>query len=183
MQLYGLRPTRLQCLWGSPGKNTGWIAMSFSRGSSWPRDQTGVSCIAGRFFTIWATWEALLDVHNHFKGCKHLSKGMLCVSVMPLGCGLVLLRCPEDGRGKTTAGLIRLLCHRRHWRRLEWWEPRRMKAAVVWEIQERLLEGVIFRTAFLMSRYLQFVQIIVLDFIHLASLSFFFPPTTSVSIS
>ena len=31
------------------------IATAFSRGSSWPRDQTQVSCIAGRFFTIWAT--------------------------------------------------------------------------------------------------------------------------------
>ena len=28
-----------------------WVAVSFSRGSSWPRDQTCVSCIAGRFFT------------------------------------------------------------------------------------------------------------------------------------
>ena len=36
----------------SPGKNT---AMPFSRGSSQPRDRTHVSCIAGRFFTIWAT--------------------------------------------------------------------------------------------------------------------------------
>ena len=35
-------------------------AISFSRGSSQPRDQTQVSCIAGRFFTIWATREALL---------------------------------------------------------------------------------------------------------------------------
>ena len=33
-----------------------WVAISFSRGSSWPRDQTQVSCIAGRFFTIWANW-------------------------------------------------------------------------------------------------------------------------------
>ena len=32
-------------------------AMPFSRGSSWPRDWTWVSCIVGRFFTIWATWE------------------------------------------------------------------------------------------------------------------------------
>ena len=31
-----------------------WVAMPFSRGSSWPRDQTWVSCIAGRFFTVWA---------------------------------------------------------------------------------------------------------------------------------
>ena len=35
-----------------------WVAIPFSRGSSWPRDQTWVSCIAGRFFTIWATREA-----------------------------------------------------------------------------------------------------------------------------
>ena len=30
----------------------------FSSGSSWPRNWTGVSCIAGRFFTSWATREA-----------------------------------------------------------------------------------------------------------------------------
>ena len=35
-----------------------WIAISFSRDSSQPMDQTQVSCIAGRFFTIWATREA-----------------------------------------------------------------------------------------------------------------------------
>ena len=32
-----------------------WAAVSFSRGSSQPRDWTQVSCIAGRFFTVWAT--------------------------------------------------------------------------------------------------------------------------------
>ena len=32
-----------------------WVAIPFSRGSSWPRDQTWVSCIVGRFFTAWAT--------------------------------------------------------------------------------------------------------------------------------
>ena len=36
-----------------------WAAIPFSRGSSQPRDQTQVSCIAGRFFTFWATREAL----------------------------------------------------------------------------------------------------------------------------
>ena len=35
-----------------------WVAYPFSRGSSWPRNRTGVSCIAGRFFTNWATREA-----------------------------------------------------------------------------------------------------------------------------
>ena len=37
-----------------------WVAISFSRGSSWPRDRTQVSCIAGRFFTVWATREDLM---------------------------------------------------------------------------------------------------------------------------
>ena len=37
--------------WDSPGKSTGTVAISLSRGSSWPRDQTHISCIAGSFFT------------------------------------------------------------------------------------------------------------------------------------
>ena len=32
-----------------------WIAISFSRGSSWPRDRTHVSHIEGRRFHLWAT--------------------------------------------------------------------------------------------------------------------------------
>ena len=32
-----------------------WVVISFSRGSSQPRDQTWVSHIAGRFFTIWVS--------------------------------------------------------------------------------------------------------------------------------
>ena len=28
-----------------------WVAIPFSRGSSWPRDQTHISCLAGKFFT------------------------------------------------------------------------------------------------------------------------------------
>ena len=34
-----------------------WVAISFSRGSSWPRDRPQVSRIAGRHFTVWATRE------------------------------------------------------------------------------------------------------------------------------
>ena len=37
-----------------------WFSLLFSRGSSPPRDQTRVSCIAGRLCTIWATREAWL---------------------------------------------------------------------------------------------------------------------------
>ena len=35
-----------------------WVAISSSRGSSQPRDQTQASQIAGGFFTVWDTKEA-----------------------------------------------------------------------------------------------------------------------------
>ena len=38
---------------GSP-RTLEWVAYPFSSGSSWTRNQTGVSCIAGRIFTNWA---------------------------------------------------------------------------------------------------------------------------------
>ena len=44
---------------GSP-RTLGWVAYSFSSRSSQPRNWTGVSCIAGRFFTNWAIREALI---------------------------------------------------------------------------------------------------------------------------
>ena len=37
-----------------------WVAIPFSRKSSRPRDQTRVSHIAGRHFTLWATRETLV---------------------------------------------------------------------------------------------------------------------------
>ena len=41
-----------------------WVAISFFRGSSPPGDQTWVSHIAGRCFTVWATREALSVFRN-----------------------------------------------------------------------------------------------------------------------
>ena len=44
-----------------------WIAISFSRGSSQPRDQTlvpYVSCMTGRFFTIGTLWETPRYAYN-----------------------------------------------------------------------------------------------------------------------
>ena len=38
-----------------------WVAISFSMGSSQPRDQTCVSLIAGRLFTLWATRQATIE--------------------------------------------------------------------------------------------------------------------------
>ena len=38
-----------------------WVALPFSKESSWPREQTRVSCAAGRFVTNWATKETWLE--------------------------------------------------------------------------------------------------------------------------
>ena len=49
----------------SQAKIVEWIAISFSRGSSQPKDRISVSCIAGGVFTDWATMEAhALDFVN-----------------------------------------------------------------------------------------------------------------------
>ena len=46
-----------------------WVAISFSRGSSWPRDWTHVSCSSciGKLIPYhWATWEAHMQIiHTH----------------------------------------------------------------------------------------------------------------------
>ena len=42
----------------SQARTLEWVAISFSRGSSLPRDQTLISCLAGRFFTTWQVPEA-----------------------------------------------------------------------------------------------------------------------------
>ena len=39
-----------------------WVAISFSKGSSQPRDRTQVSCTADKCFTIWATREDFGDL-------------------------------------------------------------------------------------------------------------------------
>ena len=52
-----------------------WEAFPFSRGSSQPRGQTQVSCVAGGFFTSWATREAhfLRNLHTIIhSGCVNL---------------------------------------------------------------------------------------------------------------
>ena len=50
-----------------------WVAYPFSSGSSWPRNQTRVSHIAGGFFSSWATREsAIVSVkilHSSYRWC------------------------------------------------------------------------------------------------------------------
>ena len=56
------------------------VSMPSSRGSSRHRNGTGVSCITGRFFTVWASREA----HQVPKGSIDLTR----LATSGLGCGL-----------------------------------------------------------------------------------------------
>ena len=51
-----------------------WVAISFSRGSSWPRDWTHVSCIGRWVLFNWATWDTAFQT-----GILH---GELCNTVI-----------------------------------------------------------------------------------------------------
>ena len=42
-----------------------WVAISFSMGSSWPRDRTRVSCTVGRRFTLWARESNSASCRSH----------------------------------------------------------------------------------------------------------------------
>ena len=62
-----LGPHRLLCPWDSPGKNTGVDCCSLLQRIFLARNQTLVSGIAGRFFTVQATKQATgycLDLKN-----------------------------------------------------------------------------------------------------------------------
>ena len=67
--MQGSNPGLLHCRWilyqvshkGSP-RILEWVAYPFFSGSSWPRNWTRVSCIAGKFFTNWALREATAGV-------------------------------------------------------------------------------------------------------------------------
>ena len=58
-----------------------WVAISFSRGSSQPRDQTQVYLIAGRFFTIWATLPNLPSYQEE----SRVPRGVLEWQLQPVG--------------------------------------------------------------------------------------------------
>ena len=57
-----------------------WVAISFSRGSSQPRDQTCVSQIGRPILYHWATREAQIEVHNLFSSVQSFSRVSLFVT-------------------------------------------------------------------------------------------------------
>ena len=82
-----------------------WAAIPFSQGTSWPRDRTQVSRIAGSFCTIWATRETLMLVgasnlnwwglgkfHSHRKIMQpHGTYSMVVIESQCNPMGLILL--------------------------------------------------------------------------------------------
>ena len=81
-----------------------WVAISFSRGSSWPRNQTRVSCIAGRFFTDWAMREAQKAICCCCCCCQVAS--VVSNSVRPHRRQPTRLPRPWDSPGKYTGVVI-----------------------------------------------------------------------------
>ena len=68
-----------------------WVAISFSRGSSWPRNQTWISSIADRFFTDWDmreafTWLKISLIFSHLLcSLKPGWRALLhCILVLPV---------------------------------------------------------------------------------------------------
>ena len=73
-----------------------WAAISFSRGSSQPRDQTWVSCVGDRRFTVWATNPSTTS-HFSFSWCS-LKYLLLLISPSysdPLQFSAPTLSCPQ----------------------------------------------------------------------------------------
>ena len=71
-----------------------WVAISSSRGSSRPRDQTWVSCDSRnsrRILYHWATWEALWITRRRLKQCfRHITWHLMPFCV----CWLLILATP-----------------------------------------------------------------------------------------
>ena len=61
-----------------------WVASHFSRGSSWPRDQTCVSCIGRRILYHWATRQAPTS------DCISIFWSGMILSKFSLSCKLIL---------------------------------------------------------------------------------------------
>ena len=56
-----------------------WVAISFSRGSSQPRDWTCVSCIGRQILYLWATWETHCPLTGRLK--RPMFWGLIYISI------------------------------------------------------------------------------------------------------
>ena len=70
-----------------------WVAISFSRESSLPRDPIQISCTAGRFFAIWATretpkYQSRYGIQNAMKKLNTYLLNLMCVCVCVCVCSV-----------------------------------------------------------------------------------------------
>ena len=87
-----------------------WVAISFSRGSSQPRDGTHIFCTKGRFFTTSATWD------KNYPGCfrsvvsinSHYIPGV--VNAMYYGPGLFLQLFLQRSTGASSGCMAKNWC-------------------------------------------------------------------------
>ena len=82
LQPHGLWPARLLCPWNFPGRNTGWVDISSSRGSFHPRDRTHISyisCTGSRFFTTEPPGKPYQPVHPPKWALRTLNIFNICV--------------------------------------------------------------------------------------------------------
>ena len=92
------------------------VTIPFSRGSSQSRDQTQVSCIAGRYFIVWATREAqkvwifllfrLKKKKSHWMAVT-LTRGNVCCKHVFLDHSVDVVR-PTLDIGRCSSGLFRM---------------------------------------------------------------------------
>ena len=84
-----------------------WVAITFSRGSSQPRDRTLVSCITSRFFTVRATREAN-DTH---KGGSVIKK-KICLTMQEMWVRSLGQENPLEGEMATYSYILAGKSHR-----------------------------------------------------------------------
>ena len=160
-----------------------WVAISFSRGSSWPRDRTQVSHVVGRCFTIWATREncsheikrhlllgrkVMINLHSTLKSRDITLPTKVCL-VKAMFFPIVMYRCESWTIKKAECRRIHafeLWC----WRSLlkVSWTARRSNLSILKEINpECSLEGLMLKLkvqwfGHLMRRAYSFEKILIM---------------------
>ena len=119
-----------------------WVAISFSRGFSQPRDRTQVSHIAGRCFTIWVTREAL--TRDQILGSRYQMQTHRTLRLENCRINVENISFCRWGRGATLRGLQNLGSHTRDWTQtpvVEAWSPNYWTAREVPRIHPLKQEG------------------------------------------
>ena len=109
-----------------------WVAISFSGGSSQPRDQTQVSCIAGRFFTTEPPGKPGFSIYSYDLQCSSAVGWISVLFEITVGSGKPERLLLQDGWWEWWACALKMTSSRRHCtvlgKSLAW-----NKATMIWE--------------------------------------------------